>query len=367
MTDPRIEKFAKVLTHYSIKLKKGDLVQIQGSALAAPLIKAAYREALLCGAHPYTKVSVEGLSEVFYKNAKEEQLRYVSEIRRMEVEKLDAVLNFGGGWNAKSLTNVDPQKIAVAQSARKELFKRFLERVARGEMRACIAQFPTHSSAREAEMSLSEYEDFVFSACFVDKKDPVAEWKKIEQRQKKIVSFLNRKKLIHIRTKDTDLKVSVAGRKWVNCCGTVNMPDGEIFTSPVENSIEGHIRFTTYPVFYHGREAHNVYLEFKRGKVVKATASKGEDFLISMLDMDKGARRVGEISFGTNYRIKKFTKNTLFDEKIGGTMHLALGASLPKTGGKNVSSLHWDMVLDMKKGEAIADGGVIYRNRKFLI
>ena len=367
MKDPRVEKMAKVLVDYSLEIKKGDLFYIRGSQLAAPLIKEVYKEALLRGAHPVVRTGIEGTAYLFYKYATEEQLRYISEIEKLEVEKIDAFLGIGGSYNKKSLQNVDPQKMRISQEARIELQKKFMERAARGELRWCGTQFPTHADAQDAGMSLEEYEDFIFGAAHVDKIDPVGFWKEMEKKQDKIVKFLETKKEFRIVAPDTDLILRTDGRKWINACGKKNFPDGEVFTSPLEDSVSGHIRFT-YPGFYYGREVPDIYLEFENGVVKKASASKDEGFLHAMLSTDEGAKSLGEFAFGTNYGIKIFTKNTLFDEKIGGTIHLALGASIPETGGKNISAIHWDIVLDMRKGgEVYADGELIYKDGKFLI
>ncbi len=215
-------------------------------------------------------------------------------------------------------------------------------------------------------MSLAEYEEFIFNAAHVDAKDPIAYWNNVHKEQEKIRKILNTKKKIHVLAKDTDLTVSVAGRKWINCSGKENFPDGEVFTGPVENSADGHISYS-FPGSHGGREVNDIQLWFKKGVVVKATASKGEEFLSSMLDMDPGARRLGEFAFGTNYGVKKYTKNTLFDEKIGGTIHLAVGSGYPETGSTNKSSLHWDMMCDLRKnGEVYADNELIYKNGRFL-
>lgn len=367
MTDPRIEKLAKVLTHYSLELKKGDFFRIDGPYLAEPLIRAVYKEAILIGAYPYTQITIDGLSEIFYRYGSEEQLKYISEIDRLAIEKLSALLTVWADWNTKSLTNADPKKMAIHQGARRELFNRLLERISTRDLRWCGTLFPNQASAQDAEMSLTEYEDFVFNAGLLDKEDPINEWQNVSKEQEKLADLLTKKKEIHIKGIDTDLTFSVEGRKWVNCNGQENFPDGEIFTSPIEDSAQGTIRYT-FPAVYRGREVLDVRLTFEKGKVIKAQAAKGEEFLLSMIDMDEGARYIGEFSFGTNYGIQRFTKNTLFDEKIGGTIHIALGAALPESGGKNKSALHWDMVCDLRpEGEVYADGELIFKNGKFLI
>ncbi len=367
MTDPGVVKMAKVLVNYCCDTKKGDLFLVNGTELAKPLIVEVYKEALRKGAHPYVKVLFDGLREAFLKEAKEFQLKFVSPLTKYEIKNVDCVVGIMAPSNTKELSNIDPKRQALQQKAQSKIQETFLRRAAEGKLRWVGTMFPNHASAQDANMSLSEYEDFVYKGCFLDKKDPVAEWRKLSKWQAKIVRFLNRKKEIHIVAKDTDIKFDVAGRKWINCDGKNNFPDGEVFTGPVEDSAEGHIRFS-YPAVYRGREVEDVYLEFEKGKLVKAKAARGLEFLNSMINMDKGARYVGELAIGTNYGIKKFTKNILFDEKIGGTCHMALGAAYPETGSKNISALHWDMVCDLRKGGKIyADGKLFYRNGKFLI
>jgi aminopeptidase len=367
MQDPRTERLADVLINYSLGVKKGDLMVIQAMDVAAPLVKAAFREAIRAGAHVTTRIVLDGLAEIFYKEASEEQLSFVSPFKRFETEKPTVVLSLWGGANPKELTGVAPQRVAMNQKANSELTRIFMERSTNGELRWCGAQFPNSASAQEADMSLADYEDFVFKACFVDRPDPVAEWKKVAKEQERMVQFLNTKKTIRVEGKDTDLTVNVAGRKWINCCGQMNMPDGEVFTGPVEDSAQGVIRFT-YPAVYGGREVVDVRLTFKDGVVTEAKAEKGEEMLKTMIAMDEGSRRIGEFALGTNYGIQRFTKDTLFDEKIGGTIHVALGFSLPESGGKNLSGIHWDMVCDLKSGgRMFADGEMFYENGKFLI
>jgi aminopeptidase len=366
MRDPRIEKYADVLVNYCVTLKEGQLVQINGSHLAEPLIKEVYKKALLIGAYPFTRIILEGLDEIYFKHATEEQLKYVFPLRKYEIEKVQAVISIISPFNTKGLSNIDPKKQAIVHKANAPLFKKFLERERKKELSWVGCQYPTLASAQDANMSLVEYEDFVFTACKLDKKDPIAEWKKVSQYNANLIKYLETRKRIRIVAPDTDLTYEVAGRKWVNCDGSDNFPDGEVFTGPIEDSANGHIRFS-FPAQYNGREVEDVRVEFKDGKVVKATAAKGEDFLNAMLDIDKGARFIGELAIGTNFEITNFTLNTLFDEKIGGTCHMAFGTGFPETGSKNVSGLHWDMVCDLRKnGELYGDGELFFKNGKFL-
>ncbi|MEO0020447.1 MAG: aminopeptidase [candidate division WOR-3 bacterium] len=367
MFDPRVKNLAKVLIHYSLKLKKDEWLIISGPYNAEELHKAALIEALKTGANVTLRASIPDSAYLFYRYASERQLRFVSPSEKLEIERADAMLFIWGGWNTKEMTNLDAKRLAINRQARRPIFETMLKREAEGKFRWVGTQFPTPSSAQDAEMSLIEYQDFVYRAGMVDRKDPIKEWERVSQRQRRLIQKLNRLQTIRIVGEDTDITFGVKGRKWVNCDGRVNFPDGEVFTSPEEDKTEGVIRYS-FPAVYLGKEVLNVRLVFKEGKVISAKADKGEDLLLAMLKTDEGAKRVGELSFGTNYSIKRFTKNTLFDEKIGGTMHVALGAALPETGGKNKSAIHWDMVCDTRKGFTVyGDGKPIMKNGRFLI
>jgi aminopeptidase len=364
VADTRVEKLAKVLVHYSIHVKKGDWVRVEGTTVGQELMRAAFVEILKAGGNPTMRVGLPRNGHDFFTHASPDQLRFIAPTASIEIDRLDASLSIWAGWNSKELSGIDPKKMAASQAARKELFARYLKRIGSGSLKWCGTLFPNDSSAQDAEMSLTEYEDFVYRAGKLDQKDPIAEWQKVSRAQVKLVRFLSTLKTVRIVGPDTDLSFKVAGRKWINCDGHENFPDGEVFTGPVENSAEGHIRYS-FPAIHGGREVENVRLVFKKGKVVEAKADKGEDYLNVMLDSDAGARYVGELAFGTNYSIKRFTKNTLFDEKIGGTMHIAVGASLPESGGRNKSSLHWDMVCDTRKGFTVyGDGKPIMKDGK---
>ncbi len=366
MKDNRLEKLAYILLKHSLCLKKNDLFAISGSILAAPLIREVYTQAVQLGAYPFVRVGIDGLAEAYYKYAKEHQLNYISPIAKFEMQKIDARLAILSPENTKSLSNIDPKKQAQASASQQEIHQLFLDRAAKKELRWCITQYPTQAAAQDAEMSLQDYETFIFDAAHVEKKNPIQHWNMMYKQQEEYKKILDTKKTLHVVASDTDLTVSVKGRKWINCYGKENFPDGEVFTGPVETSAEGYISYS-FPGCYGGREVTDIKLWFEKGKVVKATASKGEKFLHAMLDMDKGARRIGEFAFGTNYGVKRFTKNTLFDEKIGGAIHIAVGSGYPETGSKNHSSLHWDMMCDLRKeGEVYGDGELIFKKGKFV-
>jgi len=365
MADIMIEKLARVLVRYSLGVKKGDWVRIEGNSLADDALRAAMAEVLNAGGHPTLRVGIDGTQRLMLEHGSPTQLRFVSPAAKLELEKVDCWLSFWGGWNTREMSGVDPKRMAFYRAARKPLFDRMLKRISNGSMRWTGTQYPTQSAAQDAEMALDEYRGFVFRAGLLHKKDPVAEWKKVSKDQALLVRFLNRLSTIRILGRDTDLTFNVKGRKWVNCDGHENFPDGEVFTSPVENSARGHIRYT-FPAVYGGREVEDVRLTFRRGRVVDAKAEKGDDYLDAMLKSDKGASYVGEVAFGTNYGIRRFTRNTLFDEKIGGTFHAAVGAAYPESGGTNKSGLHWDMVCDLRNGGVVrVDGEVIAKNGRF--
>lgn len=366
LVDDRLNKMAKVLVDYSLSIKKGDSFLIQGHEVTIPLMKELYKEALLRGANPEVKVVVEELAEIMLKYGNDEQIKYVSPVAQCSMEKYDAYLRLEGAFHTRPLVNVSSEKIRDRSVANKKISSTVQKRSFEGQMRWSITQFPTYAGAMEADMSLSEFEDFVFSACFVDREDPVKEWMNLKNNQQKIIDYIKDKNVIRVVADDTDLTLKVGGRTWINSCGTTNFPSGEVYTGPVEDSLNGHIRYT-FPAIHNGKLVEDVRLTFKDGKVVDASAKKGEDFLLALIGTDSGSCYAGEFALGTNYGIQKFTKNILFDEKIGGTIHIALGAAYPSTGSKNNSSIHWDMICDMRSGgEIYADGELFYKDGKFL-
>jgi aminopeptidase len=367
MTDPRIEKLADVLVNYSVAVRPGDKVAVRGSTLAAPLLEAIYSKALQAGGHPMVLPVLPGLEERFYRHASDEQLQHVPQPMKLIMETYDALIVVGGAANTKSLSNAAPAKMALSQRAQTEINRIFMRRSGTGELKWVGTLFPTDAFAQDAEMSLSEYEDFVYGACLPDLDDPIGYWKRFSTWQQRIVDWFKGKKEVRIIGPETDLRLSVAGRPFINCDAKKNMPDGEVFTSPVEGTVEGHVCYT-YPAIYRGREVAGVRLWFEKGRVVRATAEKNEEFLLQTLDVDAGARGVGEFAIGTNKGVTRFMKQTLFDEKINGTFHMAVGASIPESGGKNESAVHWDMVCDLRGGGEIrVDGELLHENGKFVI
>lgn len=367
MADLRIEKLADLLVNYSTGVRKGDRVVIQSSTVAEPLLKELYKRILQAGGHPFMMNSLPDIDEIYYKYASDEQIKYIHKPTELIYETYDVRISIIAESNTRALANVDPARTVMQQKAREGLMKTFLRRSAAGELRWVVAPYPTNALAQDADMGLLEYEDFVYQACLPDMNDPVGYWVNFSRRQKAVIDWLKGKKEIHVTGLETDLHLNVEGRIFENCDGRLNMPDGEIFTGPVEDSVEGHVYFS-YPAIYNGREVDGVRLWFEHGKVVKATAEKNEDFLNKTLNTDAGSRYVGEFAIGTNEGITRFTREILFDEKIGGSFHMALGAGYPETGSKNESAIHWDMICDLRKGGEIRVGGdLLYRNGKFVI
>ncbi len=367
MYDPRIEKLAGVLVGYSTGVKPGDLVRISGPPVARPLVAAIYRAVLKAGGHPTVAMVPDECAEIKLDEASEEQLRFEDPLDLFMVERVDVSIGIWGQDNTKALSGADPKRQAMVSQARKRYLNRFLQRAAEGELRWVGTQFPCHAAAQDAQMSLAAYEQFVFQAGLLDEEEPAAAWRQISERQQRMADYLNGIREIRFTTPEgTDLRLGVEGRRWINCDGHENFPDGEVFTGPVEDATEGVVCYS-FPAVHGGREVDGIRLVFREGRVVDASAAKGQEFLLAMLEQDPGARILGEIALGTNYAIEQYTKNTLFDEKIGGTFHAAIGTAYPETGGKNESALHWDMVCDLRSGgKVFADGKVIGENGQFV-
>ncbi len=331
------------------------------------MVVAIYKRCLEKGANPVLRTSIPAIEPIIYRYANDKQLQFVPESERWIWEHCDVNIYITAETNTRALSRVDPDRLAVAKRGRKDLVDNFFNRAARGDVRWNVTLFPTEALAMDAQMSLEEYEDFYYGACLVDASDPVAEWEKVAERHRGLVEWIEGRSEIHIEGEGTDLYLDVTGRTWEPSDGKENFPDGEIFTGPVETKTHGHITFT-FPANYAGVSVEGACLEFENGKVVNATARQNEEFLLKMLDTDAGSRTLGELGIGTNYGIETFTGEALLDEKIGGTVHLALGASYPETGGTNESAIHWDMVCDLRKGGRItADGDLLMEDGKLLV
>jgi len=360
MPDARINKLARVLVAYSRKVRRGQVVMIGGPSAAGPLILEVAREVLRAGGHPIYRMAPDAATEVFYAEAHKRQLVFLPKSLLATVREAHHCINVLADVNTQALAGVDPMRQRLVETARRPVAEALMRK-----NEWTLSLFPTPAYAQDAGMGLEEFEAFAYAAMRVDKRDPVAEWQKARAMQQKIIARLRGADRIRILAPGTDLVLSVKGRRFLGAYGTHNMPDGEVFTGPVETSAEGRIRYT-YPVCYRGKEVSDVRLEFQQGRVVKATAARNEAFLRQMIGMDAGASRLGELGIGTHYGISRFIKNILFDEKIGGSVHLALGRSYEETGGANKSALHWDMICDLRQGGRIeVDGKVLQADGKF--
>jgi aminopeptidase len=366
MIDPRVQKLAQVLVHYSTGVKPGEKVQIAGTTVSEPLLREIYREVLRAGAHPVVRLRLTDQDYLYYREAGDAELEYLDPLLLHEVENIDVSIKTFPDENPHALTSVDPEKKQRRLRTSKPLTERFVQRWRDGQLRWAGTAYPTEALAQEARMSLEEFAEFLFEAGKLNEENPAEAWRAVSAAQQKICDRLNSCSTIRYTGLDTDLTFSCQGRTWMNCDGKLNFPDGEVFTGPVEDSVNGTIRFT-FPGIFHGQEIEDIFLRVKDGVVVEARAAKGEPLLHKLLQTDEGARRVGEIAIGTNYQIQRFSKIMLFDEKMGGTIHLAVGMGIPGSGSKNVSALHWDMLKDMRNGgEIYADDTLIYRNGSFI-
>jgi aminopeptidase len=365
VSDARAARLAHVLVGYSTGVGPGDLVVLEAPAVAEPLVEELYRAVLRAGGHPVTRIGLE-LGGILLSEGTEEQVEWVNPARREDIERADVRIVVEATTNTKSLTAVEPARQALVERSRSPLRDRYLERVLAGELRWVLTAYPTDAAAQDASMSLWEYEDFVYGAGLLDAGDPVARWREFAERLRRVADFLSDNRELRVVAEGTDLTLDVGGRTWIAADGHENSPDGEVFTAPHETSAEGEIRFT-YPAVFRGRQVHDVRLRFRGGEVVEASAGRGQEFLEEMLSVDGGSRRLGEFAFGLNDAVGAFTGNILFDEKIGGTVHLALGSAYPECGGTNRSALHWDMICDLRSGsEVYADGELVYRDGRFL-
>lgn len=359
-------KLARLVCDYSVKIKEGDVVEIRGEVCAEHLIRELYRYILEIGAYPLVRMNFSEQLHIFYKYASEKQLNMIPEVLMTASKTLSAVIHIDSESNTRQLTNIDPSKIAFHRKSTKILKDIMFEREAKGEFRWVIAPYPTPAMAQDAEMSLEDYANFIEVSCKLDEDDPVKSWEEVNKKQQDIVEKLTGTKELRIVGYKTDLTLNTGGRKWINCSGRHNLPDGEVFTSPVEDSANGEI-FFDIPTSFMGVEVQGVHLIFEKGAIVKSSAQKGEEFLRKMIETDEGAKFVGEIAFGLNNSITIPSKNILFDEKIGRSIHLAIGSSYPEAGGKNKSGLHWDLIKDMKNdGKVYKDGVLIYEKGDFL-
>ena len=361
MTGHLITRWADLLVDYCLRVAPGETILIGSEWEARPLVDACARAVILRGGHPLVRLEPPGLRAFFFRHATDAQLAHVPPVALHEAETAHARIRIEAESDTRGLTGIDPERQAKADRARDPI-----RRAAR-QARWVLTQYPTAAYAANAGLPLDVYESFVASAMFLDRLDPVAAWQELGKRQAGLVAFMGGVRVVRIEAEGTDITLSVAGRTWINSDGRRNMPSGEIFTGPVEDSANGRLR-CAFPVCRDGRQLAGIALEFRDGRVSAAHADEGGDYLLSMLDLDPGARRLGELGLGLNRGIDRFTGSILYDEKIGGTVHLALGQSYPETGGTNESVLHWDLIVDTRAGGRItADGQVVMENGRWRV
>lgn len=360
MIHPLHEKWAKLLTEYCTTVKQGDNVLLYIETSALPMARALTRKVLELGANPILRLVYPEYEEDLYALAQDSHFTGEPSFELAEIKQIDAWIRIRAPQNTKALQNADKSKMAAHMKWYREV-----QNIRINKTRWLGTLYPTDALAQDADMSLSDYENFVYGSMFLFDDDPVAKWKEIHDFQAKLINRLKDANEVHLKGKGTDLKMRVKDRIWVNSDGHKNMPSGEVFTGPIEDSVNGVISYEI-PSSVRGIEVENIQLTFKDGKVVKASAEKGDDFLQAQLNTDKGARYLGELGIGTNYNIQQATKQILYDEKIGGTIHLALGQAYPETLGINESAIHWDMICDLRKGGAIyLDGDLFQENGEF--
>lgn len=367
MRDPRVANLARILVSYSTEIKEGDSVMIDGEGPAEELLTAIYEETLKAGGNPVVQMLPAGQQPIYYEHASDAQLDWISPMTRWAVEEADVRISVGASLNTRELSAVPPERQQRRSKATGNLMAQAMKRSADGDFRWCYTLFPTAAYASEAEMSLRDYEDFYFAACLADGGDPLSNWAKASAETQRLAEWIEGREEVHVTAPGTDVKLGIGERKFVASLGKHNMPDGEFFTGPIEDSVEGEVSFHL-PALLRGREVSGVRLRFEGGKVVDAGAERGEEYLQKLLETDEGSARLGELGIGTNYQIDRGTREVLLDEKIGGTVHMALGRSYPETGGVNESAVHEDLVCDLRSGGRITvDGEELQVDGKFVV
>jgi aminopeptidase len=367
MNDPRIDKLAQLLVNYCTKVQPGEWVGILGEVEALPYLRAVYAAVVEAGGYPSVMMSDETMKRTFLRHASDAQMEWLDPMLSLYFDNADVYIRVNTLPNTKAMSNIDAARTQKLMSSQRSWLSTRMKRAAEGKMKWVGTMIPSEGIAQDAGMSLEEYEDFYYGATFVSKPDPVAEWRALGEMQQKKIDWLTGKKYVKLQGPNIDLELSIDGRTFINACGERNMPDGEIFTGPVEESVNGWARYS-YPSMVQGRAVEGIELRFEQGKVVHATAQKNEALLHAQLNMDAGARYLGEFAIGTNFGIDRFTGQILFDEKIGGTIHTAIGLGYPDTGSKNVSGVHWDMICDMRNDSTIhVDGELFYQNGAFVV
>lgn len=358
-------RLARIITEYSVPIQPGDRVVINSSLEAQPFLLALQAAILRRGGHVHWLVAPPGSGEQFFRLASDAQLDYFDRSILTLLENCDVFIGVRAASNTRVFSQVPPEKMVRSHKASKPFSDLYQERVDAGNIRWVVTGWPTNALAQQADMGLLDLTELMYNAAALDQPDPLQHWHQMRERQDRLIEWLDGKSDVHVIGPGVDLRLSVAGRTWVNACGLKNFPDGEIFTSPVEDSATGTIAYNL-PSMYLGREVAGVRFTFKDGRVVAATADKNEDYLISQLDLDDGARTLGEFAIGTNDGINTFTGEILFDEKMGRTIHTAVGLGIEQAGGTNKSQVHWDMVHHMEASEIYVDGDLFYKNGEFV-
>ena len=367
MRDPRVGNLAQILVGYSTQVKEGETCLIEGPSPAEPLIAAVYEEVLAAGGQPVVSMSFDQQQPTYFEHASDAQLDWISPLQSWAADDADCRIAIGADTNTRALSGVSPERQTRRQAATRPLMETMMRRSAEGTHRWVYTIFPTSAYASDAEMSLTAFEDFYYGACLADSGDPLSNWKQASEETRRLAEWANGRSEVHVTGPGTDIRLGVEGRTFIPCFGDRNMPDGEFFTGPVEDSVEGEVSFHL-PAMVGGREVAGVTFKFESGKIVDASAERGEEFLIELIDTDDGARRLGELGIGTNYKIDRGTRDVLLDEKIGGTVHMAVGASYPESGGVNESAVHTDLVCDLRQGGKIeVDGELLQEDGKFLV
>ena len=360
-------KLAKILTEYCRPVHEGDYVLIRAAIVAEPLIEALYEAVLKRGGNPHVVVDLANLDEILIENADESQMAWINPSLVTALEQADVLFAVLANYNTHKFGKIEPERLALYRKGQQPLHEIYIRRSRTDELRWNVTAWPTQADAQEANMGYMAYCDFIYKACGLHHDDPVAYWKSFRDKQDRLAAWLQDKRRVEVQGPGIEMSFGIAGRTWMNSHGVRNFPDGEIYTCPIEDSVNGHVAFN-FPSVHRGREVDGVQLSFEKGVVVEASAKKGEDFLLSSLDLDEGARRLGEFAIGTNQGVQRFTRSTLFDEKIGGTIHMALGSTPGGTGGVNTSMIHWDMVHNMRDGgEIFVDGELFYQSGQFMI
>lgn len=371
MADLRVQKFAKILVEHSTRIVPGDRVLIEATTAAEPLVRELFIQILEKGGHPHPMIGFPGMvpfvqDDMYLTYAGDTQLDFIPTFYKIAYDQFESRIRIHSAVNTRATSSLDPVKSQRRAKAISAITASQMRRGGEGAFKWVTTLFPTDGYAQDAGMSLQDYEDFFFNAVHAHEDDPIAYWKGTAAGQQKAIDFLAGKDVVTLRGPNVDLTLSIKGRKFMNSTGIYNMPDGEIYTGPVEDSVNGWVRFT-YPAIYGGVAVEGAELTFNRGRVEQAKAEKNEDYLIKMLESDDGSRYLGEFAIGTNFDIDRFTGNILFDEKIGGTFHMALGAGYPETGSHNKSAIHWDMICDLRMDSEIhVDGGLFYKNGEFV-